>query len=82
MQLLKKKPPQAINMQIGWMENYFRDLSAKVWANLDNPIKSYDFQSFDYFLYAALSGGPLLQAVMYQHILKLPRGTAWKIWFD
>ena len=25
------------------MENDFRNLTAKVWANLDNPIKSYDF---------------------------------------
>ena len=33
----------------------FRNLTTKVWANLDSPIKSYDFQSFDCFLYAALS---------------------------
>ena len=30
-------------MQIGWMEDNFRNLPAKVWANLDNPIKRYDF---------------------------------------
>ena len=28
------------------MENDFRNLTAKVWANLDNPIKSYDFLKF------------------------------------
>ena len=28
------------------MENYFRNLTAKVWANVDNPIKSYDFSKF------------------------------------
>ena len=28
------------------MENDFRNLTAKVWANLDNPIKSYDFSKF------------------------------------
>ena len=40
--LLKEKLPQAF-MQIGWMEDDFRNLTAKVWANLDNPIKKYDF---------------------------------------
>ena len=40
------------------MENDFRNLTANVWANLDNPIKSYDFlKVLVYFLYAALSGG-------------------------
>ena len=53
-------------MQIGGKENYFRNLTAKVWANLDNPIKSYDFQGLINFLYAALSGGTLLQSVMSQ----------------
>ena len=33
-------------MQIEWMENDFRNLTAKVCANLDNPIKSYDFSKF------------------------------------
>ena len=42
---LKEKLPQAF-MQIGWMKTYFRNLPAKVWANLDNPIKSYDFSNF------------------------------------
>ena len=32
--LLKEKLPQAF-MQIGWMESDFRNLTAKVWANLD-----------------------------------------------
>ena len=39
---IKGKLPHAF-MQIEWMENYFRNLTAKVWANLDNLIKSYDF---------------------------------------
>ena len=42
---LKEKLPQAF-MQIEWMENDFRNLTAKVWANLDNPIKIYDFSKF------------------------------------
>ena len=42
---LKEKLPQAV-MQIEWMKNYFRNLTAKVWANLGNPIKSYDFLKF------------------------------------
>ena len=42
---LKEKFPQAF-MQIEWMENDFRNLTAKVWANLDNPITSYDFSKF------------------------------------
>ena len=33
---LKEKLPHAF-MQIGWMENYFRNLTAKVWAKFDNP---------------------------------------------
>ena len=45
---LKEKLPQAF-MQMGWMEDDFRNLTAKVWANLDNPIKRYDFQRFHYF---------------------------------
>ena len=39
---LKEKLPQAF-MQIGWMEDDFKNLTARVWANLDNPIKRYDF---------------------------------------
>ena len=39
---LKEKLPHAF-MQIGWMEDDIRNLAAKVWANFDNPIKSYDF---------------------------------------
>ena len=39
---LKVKLPQAF-MQIGWMEDDFRNLTAKFWANLDNLIKRYDF---------------------------------------
>ena len=39
---LKEKLPQAF-MQIGWMEDDFRKLTAKVLANLDNPFKRYDF---------------------------------------
>ena len=49
------------------MENDFRNLTAKVWANLDNPIKSYDFFKVSVnFLYAALSGGTVLISVMSQ----------------
>ena len=43
--ILQEKLPQAF-MQIEWMENDFRNLTAKVWANLDNPLKSYDFSKF------------------------------------
>ena len=42
------------------MENDFRNLTASVWAKLDNQIKKLCF------LYAALSGGTLLQSVMSQ----------------
>ena len=49
-------------MQIGWLKNDFRNLTANVWANLDNPIKTFDFQSLIYvmYMYVALSGGTLL----------------------
>ena len=42
----KEKLQQAFSKHIGWMENYFRNLTAKVCASLDNPIKSYDFSKF------------------------------------
>ena len=41
----KEQLPQAF-MQIEWMENDFKNLTVKVWASLDNPIKSYDFSKF------------------------------------
>ena len=56
-------------MQIGLKQNYFIYLTAKVWANLDNPIKSYDFFFFKVLInivHAALSGGTLLLSVMSQ----------------
>ena len=38
-------------MQTRWMENGFRNLTANVWATLDNPIeRAMIFQSFDQFL--------------------------------
>ena len=49
------------------MKNDFRNLTAKVLANLDNPIKRYDFfKGFINFVYVALSGGTLLISVMSQ----------------
>ena len=61
------KLPQAF-MQIGWMEDDFRKLTAKVWTDLDNPIKRYDFffEGFINFVYVALSGGTLLISEMSQ----------------
>ena len=47
--ILKEKLPQAF-MQIGWMEDDFRNLIAKVWTNLDNPIKTYDFSTVSLIL--------------------------------
>ena len=47
--LLKEKLPQAF-MQIGWKEDDFRNITAKVWANLDNPIKRYDFSKVSLIL--------------------------------
>ena len=46
---LKEKLPQAF-MQIGWIEDDFRNLTAKLWANLDNPIKRYDFSKVSLIL--------------------------------
>ena len=60
------------------MENDFRNLTAKVWANFDNPIKSYDFSKFWLMcLYAALSGGTVLISVMSQQY-KMSNGTLHK----
>ena len=43
----------------GGMENVFRTLTAKVWSNLDNPIKSYDFSKFFNYYYCLLVCRPL-----------------------
>ena len=43
--ILKEKLPQTFR-PIRWMENDFRNLTAKVWANLDTVIRSYDFSKF------------------------------------
>ena len=60
----KGKLPQAF-MQIVWMEDDFRNLTTKVWANLDNPIKRYDFfKGVTNFVYVALSGDTLPISVM------------------
>ena len=55
---LKEKLPQAF-MQIGWMEDDFRNLTAKVWANLENPIKRYDFSKVPLILCMSPSQVPL-----------------------
>ena len=62
---LKEKLPQAF-MQIEWMEKNFRNLTAKVWENVDNPIELWFFKVLVNFLYAALSGGTVLIPVMSQ----------------
>ena len=63
---LKEKLPQAF-MQIGWVENDFRNLYQQVWANVDNPIKSYDFvKVLITFLHVSLSGGTQLQSMSLQ----------------
>ena len=50
------------------MEDDFRNPTEKVWANLDNPIKRYDFSKVSLILckHVALSGGTLLISVMSQ----------------
>ena len=50
------------------MEDDFSNLTAKVWANLDNSTKSYIwfFKGFVNFVYVALSSGTLLISVMSQ----------------
>ena len=63
------------------MEDDFRNLTAKVWANLDNPFKRYDFfKDFINFVYVALSGGTLLISVMSQQY-KLSNGTVHNFFF-
>ena len=64
-----------------WMENDFRNVTAKVWANLNNPTKSYDFSKFLVtFLYAALSGGTVLISVNVTAV-QLSNGTVHKFVF-
>ena len=43
------------------MEDDFRNITAKVWANLDNPVKRYDFSkvSLSLCMSVALSDGTL-----------------------
>ena len=57
---LKEKLPQAF-MQIGWMEGYFWNPIAKVWANLDNPVKRYDFSKVSFILCMSPSQMALFQ---------------------
>ena len=56
---LKEKLPQAF-MQIRWMEDDFRNLAAKVWANLYNPIKRYNFSKVSWILCMSSSSGGTL----------------------
>ena len=48
--------PSSYKMQIGWQEEDFKymymylPVTAKVWANLDNPIKRYEFSKVSLFL--------------------------------
>ena len=60
---LKEKLPQSF-MQIEWMEDDFINPTAKVWANLDNPIKRYDFSKV--LIILCMSSGTLLISVMSQ----------------
>ena len=54
-------------MQIGWMEDDFRNLTANVWGNLDNPIKRlWVLKGFINLVYVALSVGTFLISVMSQ----------------
>ena len=49
------------------MDDDFRNLTAKVWANLDNPIKRYDFSKVSLIsCMLPISGGTLLISVMSQ----------------
>ena len=50
----KGKFPQT-TMWIGWVESNFRNPTVKVWANLDNPLKSYNFAKFCWNPCVALS---------------------------
>ena len=52
---LNEKLPQAASMQIAWMEDDIRNRTAKVWGNLDNPIKRYDFSKVSLILYMSPS---------------------------
>ena len=55
-------------MKIGYNINDFRNLTTKIWANFDNPIKSYDlFKVLINFLYATFSGGTLPSVMSQQY---------------
>ena len=47
---IKGEASPSIKMQIGRMKYDFRNLTAKVWANLGNPIKRYDFSKVSLIL--------------------------------
>ena len=51
---IKGEASQAFT-QIGWMEDDIKNLTAKVWAKLDNPIKRYDFPKVSLILCMSLS---------------------------
>ena len=61
---LKEKLPQAF-MQIGWMEDHSRNLTAYSLANLDQSNDYiWFFKGFITLMYVALSGGTVLTSVM------------------
>ena len=77
---LKEKLPQAF-MQIEWMENDFRNLTAKVWVNFDNSNFNQELWFFKVlvnFLYAALSGGSVLIYICDVTTVQLSIGTVHK----
>ena len=71
--MLKEKLPLAF-MQIVWMEDDFRNLTAKVWANWIIQSRDMIFQGFINFVYVALSCGTLLISVVsqqYNYLMEL-----------
>ena len=65
-QALKEKLPQTF-MQIGWMEDNFRNLNSKSLGKFGwSSQEIWFFKGFINFVYVALSGGTLLIFVMSQ----------------
>ena len=62
---LKEKLPQVF-MQIGWMEDDFRNLTEKFGQIWIIQSRDFFFKGFINFVYVALSGGTLLIPVMSQ----------------
>ena len=62
------------------MEDDFRNLTAKVWVNLDNPIKRYDFSKVS--LFSCMLPSQALSIICDVTTVQLSNGTVHKFYIS